>query len=460
MKKYLYEIFKIFVFSLLISLFIPSVLGAYKDKQVFRFNLTSNFNDELESWDFTNSGITFSGSGADFEATESDSASNSAKYLLANNTDFSYCTNVKPESLTGTMVLYSDHEDATSKGYILRIADSTGYKFNVWADSTSSYYTTNTLSAGTWYKFCHTFNASNNQNRMYFNSNTTINTFTNDISYTSGTAGTYFGRYDHVASAFYDGMMNDTCGWKRVLTNTDIGSYMKFGCDGAVSAPITQTPTPTNLINTSAGIYNITLNFTIKSGSYYLLYQNGTNVINFTTIPYIRTNLTNNTRYGFKIKSYNSTYTIPLSNFSNLVETRTRQTEQFIPTPEVNDTFLLLEINRTLGITNENLIEINEAIGMLWIVSLYLVIIIFGIALLYMGNYYGALGMFTISVAFDLMFIVKLLDEYFFPNFAETWQGSFYIVGSTILTLWLFIKLYILVSVKRHNSINIHKHYR
>lgn len=94
--------------------------------------------------------------------------------------------------------------------------------------------------------------------------------------------------------------------------------------------PKTMTPTPTSLTNTSNGQTNITLSWNGNYGSNYLIYQNGTNVVNTTSSPYTRTGLTNNTRYSFKVKAYNLTYDTTLSNFSNTIEVRTKQTASSI----------------------------------------------------------------------------------------------------------------------------------
>jgi hypothetical protein len=104
--------------------------------------------------------------------------------------------------------------------------------------------------------------------------------------------------------------------------NVNYGDTAVYVLDTAT--PTTQTPTPTNLRNTSVGFTNVTLNWTGNMGSKYLLFQNGTNVVNMTTRPYVRTGLSSGTKYGFKIKAYNSSYSLALSNFSNQINVTTK----------------------------------------------------------------------------------------------------------------------------------------
>lgn len=98
--------------------------------------------------------------------------------------------------------------------------------------------------------------------------------------------------------------------------------------------PPTMTKTPHNLTNLTQGTSWVKLNFT-RIGSKYLLFRNGTNVVNFTNKPFNHTGLTNNTRYSFKVKIYNSSNSLALSNYSNTIEVRTKQTVQTQTKPSV-----------------------------------------------------------------------------------------------------------------------------
>lgn len=131
---------------------------------------------------------------------------------------------------------------------------------------------------------------------------------------------------DYNASQFLDGTHPNQA-TNKLMNSTLISAFESntpFDCDTYPNkCYIEQIADPTGLINLSNGITNITLNSSSSCEQKCLLYEDGVNVVNFTSFPYIRTGLTTNNTYSYKFKAYNGTKGIPASNFSNTIEVTT-----------------------------------------------------------------------------------------------------------------------------------------
>lgn len=149
---------------------------------------------------------------------------------------------------------------------------------------------------------------------------------------------------------FYEFELNDTSAeGTPIITDYTIHESAAGG--------ITQTPTPTaDLLNITQNNESVELNSSNICQDKCLLYQDGTNVVNFSSFPYNRTGLSNATSYSFNFTVYNSTYDIPESNFSNTITTTTLQNAVnhapalSSPKPDNNTAFYGIN-NITLNVT-------------------------------------------------------------------------------------------------------------
>ena len=231
--------------------------AAWTDNLQFHLNLTADSQDELNQFDFTAGTGTpsYSAAGADFESTESDSLYQADETITLTSTsgnDLTFCTYVKPESLAAAMIIYDEHDGGDDDGYILRIGDSGGgvYKFNVWHEGLATYYG-NQLNATSSYKTCVVYVDSTEDWAVYVDNNSSTAIDNKPITGTARTdLFTKFGVYAHTAASFYDGIIRESCGWTRALSQSEITTYMNYGCEG-YTAPATIMTIKSSLVDTT-----------------------------------------------------------------------------------------------------------------------------------------------------------------------------------------------------------------
>jgi hypothetical protein len=268
-KKLVLKIVYLFLLIFLLNSFVSAL--EYRTNQYFYLNLTSNAKDERGNKDFTDCANppTYSSSGADFELSSSQciNAGTSTELLSSGSKSFSYCMKVVPASLTATMVIYDEHQDSSGTGHILRIGDSGGgaYKFNLWWTGGSGY-VGNAITAGSGYKICYSFNESNNENSLFVNSTTPVKAI-GDVTDGTGTSIVHAARYSHTTAGYYDGIIVEFCGWRntttgKVLTESDVSTYLSYGCDGSPPAGDTTPPSITNILRNPSNIsvFNLVAN--------------------------------------------------------------------------------------------------------------------------------------------------------------------------------------------------------
>lgn len=94
----------------------------------------------------------------------------------------------------------------------------------------------------------------------------------------------------------------------------------------SVEPATNQTPNPINdLVNTSQGQTWVYIDSNNSCNDKCILYQDSVNVVNFSTFPYQRTGLSNNTAYNFYVTLYNESFTTPESNRTNDINITTNQ---------------------------------------------------------------------------------------------------------------------------------------
>jgi hypothetical protein len=354
LKQLGYETLKLIVFALIISLFIPQVEATIRTDLWLYSNFSLNANDSSgNARHGINTGATMNLTGGKLDGaykyTTDDKISYNG-YGMLDNGDRQYFTiNVWVKSTRDDIYNTVFSEGCTSSDNCIFThrgnTDSDGKTETFMRDQAgttkiSSVENTRVLFNNTWNMLTWVRNGTNwrvHVNGIQASSGTgfsgesvaNFNTFNLGVLQRTGYA------------LYYEGAIDEFGVWNRTFKQQDVDGLFamyNLGCNPINNAtlcgpPTTQTPTPTGLINDTQGITNVTLgwgSFWGNYGSKYLLFRNGTNVANWTyaTNPaqYIDTGLTNNTRYGYKVKAYNTTYTNPLSNFSNLIEVRTLQT--------------------------------------------------------------------------------------------------------------------------------------
>ena len=148
---------------------------------------------------------------------------------------------------------------------------------------------------------------------------------------------------DYALTKDFNGQIDELCFWTRDLNTTEISDLYNSGAGWAYpftpnGSGTTQTPTPTaDLLNISQNNESVYLNASSSCQEKCLLYQDGVNLVNFSSFPYNRTGLSNATSYSFNFTIYNSTYDIPESNFSNTITTTTLQNTPIIVLPSIFD---------------------------------------------------------------------------------------------------------------------------
>lgn len=147
-------------------------------------------------------------------------------------------------------------------------------------------------------------------------------------------------------------------------------AFLFNGTPATASSPVsptTQTPDPT-LTNTSQNNESIYFTVTGTSGANYSYYNFSTFVLNTTSNPFNLTGLNSSTQYCVNVTVYNSSYDIPLSNFSNTICTYTYPNVQETDPPIISNLLCTpnnesLRFNWTTDEGANYTIDINQGIS-------------------------------------------------------------------------------------------------
>lgn len=239
----------ILLFTLiLLVMFSSLVYGAFEDGMFVKWDFTENVNDTISDNDLENNGVTITSNGGDFESTESDYLELDQGMLLTNSSGeehFTLAITFKPESLSGTTILYDEHQ---SEGIILRITDTGGgvYKLNSWIDNTGNEWDTE-LSAGIEYRAVWTYRDDTDYHEFWLdNTISSEGVVTKETGYSDNSV-IRLGVYAHVLTGYYDGLIKEVCLWDRKLNTADKQIFMDYGCDGE---PLPRLYIQNNLQNT------------------------------------------------------------------------------------------------------------------------------------------------------------------------------------------------------------------
>ena len=328
----------IFLFLLLISLSFTQ--AALTDGLIGYWNLSNTKDSSTDPLDCDQYGVSFvSGKVAnagDFETSETDDiqCKESSAFDLVNTYTFNFWLKLESLSARQTVFVKDIETGGGSSGYWVNFETSvtgcsSGYCLCELDPGVERDCYDVALAGGSTYTM---YTIMRNTTHMKWYINGTLKE--TDARSTNANVNNYnisIGKLPAGASQYaLDGILDELGIWNRTLTNAEVLQLYNSntGCDaianptGCTAEPpagTNQTATPT-LTNTTNWYNNITFTVTGSSGSSYLLYQNDTNVQNFTTNPFTRTGLAQHTRYGFKVKVYNTSYSTALSNFSALKE--------------------------------------------------------------------------------------------------------------------------------------------
>ena len=107
------------------------VFSALTDSEVIYLNFTADGNDYWETYDFTCTGVDFTNNKAQFGGLP-DKCVNNAATITVDGSSMWGCMEICTDSLPATMIVYDETDSAGNDGLIYRIANSGGYKFNLW----------------------------------------------------------------------------------------------------------------------------------------------------------------------------------------------------------------------------------------------------------------------------------------------------------------------------------------
>ncbi len=160
------------------------------------------------------------------------------------------------------------------------------------------------------------------------------------------------------AQWWFTGEIDEFNYFTRELNRTEISDLYNDGDGWQYPFIITQTPTPTTLLNDSQNNESIYLTWDAQdTAEKFLLHNFSINFVNTTNNYYNNTNLINNTEHCYNITAYNDTYDISESNFSNTICTYTLQNT---PLPNNLPTLAnLVPANNTLLTAGITLVDLN-----------------------------------------------------------------------------------------------------
>jgi len=268
---------KIIIFTITMFLFFAcmfTVESAYLDNLIMRLpmNATSQTNDVVGSYNWTNSGVDFTSGVGHFELDDSDYIINDDyTVLLGSSNDYTICVKVAFESLASAQKIWGERSIvANYEGIMFSMVNDGGYKFRAEFGTSAPYgYAYGTAKAvDTDYAACWMYDDSESNISMYLDGayidsyvrNLVDNNHANKV-----TLGASIGGVD----SWLDGNLSEVCVWERILTEAETGEYLASGCVGAAPPP----PVSTGLRNvtfTAKDNYDAsaisTFNITVNGG--------------------------------------------------------------------------------------------------------------------------------------------------------------------------------------------------
>ena len=219
---------------------------AISDSVVAYWSFDSDMTDEVNSYDWTNSGTSDLAAGKISHArdfTPNDYAYlNSTKSLMipTTNNDCSINVWINPDTTAGTTIIYDEH-DSGGGGFIIRL--SAGF-INIWHDATATSGAIG-ISTGSWQMITITYDGTDY--RLYVNGTLDSTSFPVTKNATKNTAANiYIGRYSHAASGYFTGGIDELTVWAgKTLTQAEITTIYNDGT--GLQYPFTEAGTNTQI---------------------------------------------------------------------------------------------------------------------------------------------------------------------------------------------------------------------